>query len=260
MYYSLFQQHVHHLLAISTERTGGFSVGNYASLNMCNYTGDDSEQVKNNRLRFCEQHNIDPKKLFSPRQTHSNNLLVIDEAFLKLTTEKQTTLLEGVDALITAQKSICIGINTADCVPVLLFDPERNVIAVAHAGWRGTVARIAAKTAQQMIQDFQCRAENLLVAIGPSISAANYEVGNDVLAEFVKADFPTGKCFTKATNSDKLQLDLWAANRWQLEELGILPEHIEVAGICTFAQADTYFSARKLGINSGRIASCLMMK
>ena len=111
-----------------------------------------------------------------------------------------------------------------------------------------------------MIQEFQCRAENLLVAIGPSISAANYEVGNDVLAEFVKADFPTGKCFTKTPNSDKLQLDLWAANRWQLEELGILPEHIEVAGICTFDQADTYFSARKLGIHSGRIASCLMMK
>ena len=259
MHYQLFEAHKN-LVGFTTERDGGVSVGNYQSLNLCHYVNDNPEHVARNRQIVCEQLGIDAAQLIFPRQTHSNHLLVIDEKFLKLTAKKQTALLEGVDALITVQKSICIGINTADCVPVLLFDPERNVIAVAHAGWRGTVARIAAKTAQQMIQEFQCRAENLLVAIGPSISAANYEVGNDVLAEFVKADFPTGKCFTKAPNSDKLQLDLWAANRWQLEELGILPEHIEVAGICTFDQADTYFSARKLGIHSGRIASCLMMK
>lgn len=259
MNYSLFKPHKE-LFAMTTERDGGVSTGNYQSLNLCHYVNDMPENVMRNRQLFCDKFSIDFNHLIFPRQTHSDHILVIDKKFLKLTAKKQTALLEGVDALITAQKSICIGINTADCVPVLLFDPERNVIAVAHAGWRGTVARIAAKTAQQMIQDFQCRAENLLVAIGPSISAANYEVDNDVLAEFVKADFPTGKCFTKAPNSDKLQLDLWAANRWQLEELGILPEHIEVAGICTFAQADTYFSARKLGIHSGRIASCLMMK
>lgn len=259
MNYSLFKTH-ERLLAITTERNGGVSTGNYESLNLCHYVNDNPENVTRNRQIFCNNLGIDASQLIFPRQTHSDHILVIDEKFLKLTTKKQTPLLEGVDALITAKKSICIGINTADCVPVLLFDPEREVIAVAHAGWRGTVARIAARTARQMIQNFRCSAENLLVAIGPSISAANYEVGNDVLAEFVKADFPTGKCFTKAPDSDKLQLDLWAANRWQLEELGILPEHIEVAGICTFDQADTYFSARKLGINSGRIASCLMMK
>lgn len=259
MHYQLFRAHTN-LIAFTTKRKGGVSLGNYDSLNLCHYVNDNPEHVTRNREIVCEQLGIDSVQLIFPRQTHSDHFLVIDEKFLKLTTKKQTALLEGVDALITAEKSICIGINTADCVPVLLFDPEREVIAVAHAGWRGTVARIASRTAQHMIQDFRCSAENLLVAIGPSISAANYEVGNDVLAEFVKADFPTGKCFTKAPDSDKLQLDLWAANRWQLEELGILPEHIEVAGICTFDQADTYFSARKLGIDSGRTASCLMLK
>jgi len=259
MHYQLFEPHTN-LVAITTERDGGVSTGNYQSLNLCHYVNDLPENVTRNRQLFCDKLNIHHNQLVFPRQTHSDRLLVIDAHFLQQSTEKQSALLEGVDALITAEKNICIGINTADCVPILLFDSKQQVIAVAHAGWRGTVARIAAKTAQQMIQQFHCAAEDLLVAIGPSISQKNYEVGNDVFAEFVKADFPTGKFFSKNPHSDKLQLDLWAANRWQLEELGILPEHIEVAGICTFDQADTYFSARKLGIQSGRIASCLMLK
>lgn len=259
MHYQLFEAHKN-LVSFTTERYGGVSVGNYQSLNLCHYVNDNPEHVARNRQLFCDKLNIHHNQLVFPRQTHSDRLLVIDAHFLQQSTEKQTALLEGVDALITTEKNICIGINTADCVPILLFDPKQQVIAVAHAGWRGTVARIAAKTAQQLIQQFQCAPETLLVAIGPSISAANYEVGNDVLAEFVKADFPTGKFFSKNLHNGKLQLDLWEANRWQLEEVGILPKHIEVANICTFDQADTYFSARKLGIHSGRIASCLMMK
>lgn len=259
MHYQLFEQHTN-LVAVTTERDGGVSTGNYQSLNLCHYVNDLPENVTRNRQLFCDKLNIHHNQLVFPRQTHSDRLLVIDAHFLQQSTEKQTVLLKGVDALITTEKNICIGINTADCVPILLFDPKQQVIAVAHAGWRGTVARIAAKTAQQLIQQFQCAPETLLVAIGPSISQKNYEVGNDVLAEFVKADFPTGKFFSKNLHNGKLQLDLWEANRWQLEEVGILPKHIEVANICTFDQADTYFSARKLGIHSGRTASCLMLK
>lgn len=259
MTYQLFKDYKQ-LLAITTERLGGVSVGNYQSMNLCHYVNDNAVHVAKNRELFCRKYEIASDKLIFPRQTHGNRILVIDAHFLQQSVEKQTVLLKGVDALITTEKNICIGINTADCVPILLFDPKQQVIAVAHAGWRGTVARIAAKTAQQLIQQFQCAPETLLVAIGPSISQKNYEVGNDVLAEFVKADFPTGKFFSKNPHSGKLQLDLWEANRWQLEEVGILPKHIEVANICTFDQADTYFSARKLGIHSGRTASCLMLK
>ena len=259
MTYQLFKDYKQ-LLSITTERRSGVSIGNYHSMNLCHYVNDNAVHVAKNRELFCKQHGIASDKLMFPRQTHGNRILLIDTPFLQQSVEKQTALLEGVDALITADKNICIGINTADCVPVMLFDPEHEVIGLAHAGWRGSVTFIAAKTALQMIRQFKCKPENLLVAMGPSISAKNYDVGNDTLMEFIKADFPTGKFFSKNLHNGNLQLDLWEANRWQLEEVGILPKHIEIAGICTFDQADTYFSARKLGIDSGRTASCLMLK
>ena len=167
MHYQLFEQHTN-LVAVTTERDGGVSTGNYQSLNLCHYVNDLPENVTRNRQLFCDKLNIHHNQLVFPRQTHSDRLLVIDAHFLQQSTEKQTALLEGVDALITTEKNICIGINTADCVPILLFDPKQQVIAVAHAGWRGLVAHIGAKPARQLIQHIQRPTVTWFVGVGPS--------------------------------------------------------------------------------------------
>jgi YfiH family protein len=166
--------------------------------------------------------------------------------------------LEGVDALITNLSQVCIGVTTADCVPVLLFDKVNNVIAAVHAGWRGTCSRIVEKTIQLMITIFGTEPNNVFASIGVSISPEVYNVGHELIEEFEKAKFPVKEIFNSSEN--QLFLDLWKANKWLLMQTGVPENQIEIAGICSFTNSNDYFSARKLCIKSGRMLSGIMLK
>ena len=141
-------------------------------------------------------------------------------------------------------------------VYVLLYDKERQVIAAIHAGWRGTVGRIVEKTIEVMRIQYGTEGKDLVACIGPSISLESFEVGDEVYAAFEEAGFDMTRI---ARRYEKWHLDLWEANRVQLLANGVLPEHIEVAGICTFQCYEDFFSARRLGIKSGRILSGIML-
>jgi hypothetical protein len=160
--------------------------------------------------------------------------------------------------LITNQPGICLCVQTADCVPVLLFDPKEKVISVVHAGWRGTVKRIAEEAVQKMISKYGSSAENILALIGPSIGPEVYEVGDEVVRQ-VHRNIPGAEKTLMKGKNEKFHFNLWKANRNILLDSGLMPENIQIAGECSFSENEKYFSARRDGAETGRIVSGIMM-
>ena len=239
---SFFESLNKQLKAVSSSRKGGISVGNYSSLNLCHYVGDEEEHIEKNRQHFCRFMDISPDRLYFPRQTHSDRVLNLNDDFLKLSSTEQLQQLEGVDALVTDERQIGIGIFTADCVPVFLYDTVRQAIGMVHAGWRGTFAQIVSKTILLMQEAFNTDPKNLVAALGPCISQKNYAVGDELYDVFYKACFPVKELFIRKPLTSKWHFDLRAANRWLLMEAGVPNQQIEMSDICTYDQSDIYFS------------------
>ena len=179
------------IFGFTTTRHGGVSGGSYASLNLGAFAGDDAGNVAENRNRLCRSIGIDSRWLFLPHQVHGSDLLYIDDAFLTLPEARQQELLDGKDAVITTVKNSCVGVTTADCVPVLLYCPQKGVVAAIHAGWKGTVSRIASSCVKYMQEQLQVVPENLYAVIGPSISVECFEVGEEVVERFREARYPS---------------------------------------------------------------------
>ena len=238
------------IFAFSTTRHGGCGEGTYATFNCTHYCGDCPENVKANLEILVTSMPTRPHAFIIPRQTHTTNVRVIEDVFCQ-------EELQDVDAVVTNLKNVCLCVSTADCVPVLLYDKEKQVVAAIHAGWRGTVGRIGEKTLEVMKSHYGAEGKDVIACIGPSISLESFEVGDEVYAAFEEAGFDM-TCI--ARKYKKWHLDLWEVNRLQLLAYGILPENIEVAGVCTYQCHEDFFSARRLGIKSGRILSGIMMK
>ena len=271
-----------HVVAFSTTRHGGVSKGNYSSFNINHYCGDNPEDILKNQQLLCEQLGIEPNRLVYPHQTHQTVVRQITGGFLTLGKQQQDELLEGVDALVTDVRGVCIGVSTADCIPIIIYDPDHHAVATVHAGWRGTVARIAQKTVDVMRSTFNSIPSNLSAVVGPGISLKNFEVGDEVYETFLQAGFSmemiarqyhvvgqydnlhfNGEQFPNGKLSNcqmKWHLDLPLCNSLQLQECGLKKEKIQMSGICTFDQCDDYFSARRLGINSGRIFTGALLR
>lgn len=246
------------VVAFCTTRHGGCSVGNYGSFNINPYCGDSAEAVAANKKELCGLLGVDEERLVLPHQTHQTQVRQIAEDFFSLSDATRTMLLEGVDALMTNVKGICIGVSTADCIPIIIYDAEHEASCVVHAGWRGTVARIVEKALQAMALAYGTSADALKVCIGPGISLDKFEVGDEVYRQFAEAAFPMQSVASMI--GEKWHIDLWECNRLQLLGLGVLPENIFVSGICTYTQHTDYFSARRLGIESGRIFTGILMR
>lgn len=242
-----------------TTRRGGVSTGNYAGMNPGLYTTDLPENIDKNRRILCEALQIDLSRLITPHQTHSDRIAVIDEAWLAQDPVEQVRSLEGIDALVTHVPDFYVTVSTADCVPVLLYASDKRVVAAVHAGWRGTVAAIVQKTIKRMVEIYGCDVSCLQIAIGPSISLKSFEVGTELVETFRASEVwtkeDTETLFWIHPDTHKYHIDLWRANRLQLLYEGVEESHILQADLCTYEQVDELFSARRLGINSGRILS-----
>ncbi len=228
----------------------------YSSFNITHYCGDAPVHVAACRKELCEHLGIDDRFLLLPRQTHTDNVQVIDAKFFEVFPQLQPTLLDNQDALVTNLKGVCIGVSTADCVPVLMVDAEAEVIAAVHAGWRGMVKRIPIKALREM-EKLGAVASRIKAVIGPSIALDSFEVGEEVVDEFLDNGFHP--CIL-SRQWQKPHIDLWAACSMQLEEAGVPLRNQQIAGIDTYEQSDKFFSARRLGIYSGRIFTGIMMK
>lgn len=260
--------HFYHLgagvRAFSSTRHGGFSKGHYASFNINHYCGDSEESISKNRALLCNLLGIKDEHLLMPHQVHLTEIRAFDKAFLSLPIEEQKTRLEGVDAVMTNVPGVCIGVSTADCIPVLLYDKVRRASCAIHAGWRGTVKRIVEKSVAKMISVYGSRPEDIVAQIGPGIHLESFEVGDEVYETFAKEGFAMetiSQRFPAADGSsiEKWHIDLPMCNRQQLLSKGIPQSQISVSEVCTFQQFETYFSARRLGINSGRIFTGILM-
>lgn len=229
-------------------REGGTSKGETGALNVSYNVGDDPENVGQNRSILAKAMEVGIEDLVFPQLTHTNNVVHIERGY-------DQEAIKNTDALITRTPGICIVVTAADCVPILLFDPENRAIAAIHAGWKGTVGHIVSKTITAMEEAFGTDPGSLRVGIGPSISPAVYEVGEEVIEE-VKKSFHEEEhmLLIPSEVQGKARFNLWEANILQLKRLGVKGSNTELAGICTYSNKDQFFSAR-FSRDSGRFAA-----
>ena len=212
---------------------GGKSKNIYKSLNCGPGSKDLSSNVKKNLKIVKKKINKSSKKIFLLHQVHSNKFIYIDDKY-KLKTKPK------VDAVITNQRNLPIAVLTADCVPILICDNKKNIIAAIHAGWKGAYKGIINKVIKYMIKK-GCNVKNITAVIGPAISVKNYEIKNDFKKKFLKKDKNNKKFFKTRTN--KLYFDLTKYIRSLLLENKI--ENIEKINIDTFDINNKFFSARR---------------
>lgn len=242
--------------AFSTSRHGGVSMGNYGTFNVNAYCGDDVAAITRNRQLLCQWlHLGDERNLIIPHQTHGTAVCKVDETFLSLSEEARRERLEGVDAVMTDVPQVCIGVSTADCTPIIIFDEDHQAACAVHAGWRGTVARIVLKAVEAMGKAYGSRPKSMRAVIGPCISLRHFEVGQEVYDQFSDAGFPMDRI---AVRYEKWHIDLQMCNWLQLQEAGV--QVISKSDICTYECVDDFFSARRMGINSGRIFTGVLMQ
>ena len=248
------------LFHFSTTCNGGLSEGSYSSFNLGEYSGDIPENICKNRQHLAAILGISSDNLLLPCQTHEDKVLIVDSDFMSLPKILQNEQMKGVDAMITNQKNVCIGVTTADCVPLLIFDPVKNVLATIHAGWRGTVAKIVTKTIEQMVKAYTCNPNDLKVGIAPAISQNCFEVGDEVVTEFSDIGFLMDDISYRHPETGKIHIDLCRANALLLTASGILSTNIEFSGMCTYSNPELFFSARRQTIKSGRMVTGGILK
>ena len=252
-YYDLSER----VTAFSSTRHGGVSEGSYGTFNVNGYCGDEPDHIAQNRKALCKLLQIKTDRLIMPHQVHGTGITQISKTFFLLSEDIRRSATEGIDALITNVPGVCIGVSTADCIPIIIYDPEHHAAGVVHSGWRGTVANIAEAAVASMVRSYHSKPESLLAVIGPSISCRNFEVGDEVYDAFASAGYPMD---TIAVREEKWHIDLPKCCRLQLEAMGIPSANIRMTDICTYDHTDDYFSARKLGIASGRILTGIVLR
>ncbi len=218
------------------------------------HTGEAKDNIIANRKRLREVLFAGNSAVFvTANQTHGDHIAVLDKKEMR-GWDGLDDAVEDCDALITDQVGVILTILTADCVPVLLYDPLRKVVAAVHAGWKGTEAEIVSKTIEIMRERFLSNPSDILAGVAPAIGKCCYEVGEDVASHFFDHPDTMERC------GEKYMLDLPLINKKQMMASGLLEEHIEMSGICTACEVEHYFSYRKEQGCSGRFMSMIGMR
>lgn len=232
-------------------RKGGSSPAPFASLNLGGNVGDDPKAVRSNHERMYAALGVDDARACSVWQVHGVDVVIAEKPV------PGRRWLARADAMMTDHTDIPLSMRFADCTPILLHDPVRGVIAMAHAGWRGTVQGMAAHTVRAMTQTYGSCPADIRAGIGPSIGPRRYQVGEEVV-EAACAYFGTADGLFRRDPADgTAYFDLWAANRLDLERAGV--ESVEVAEICTAERTDEFFSHRAEKGRTGRFGAVLCL-
>jgi YfiH family protein len=256
--FDIFDQHKS-VTCVITTRIGGTSSGPFASLNLGARSGDDPSAVRDNRAQLSMLTNGFPDLLTFGRQVHGSDVAVVTGSTIGSGATDADSALPDTDAMVTDMPDVPLVVLVADCCSVSLYDPAKNAVGVAHAGWRGTVAGIAAAAVNKMVDQFQSRPEDLLVGIGPSIGRCCYEVGSEVCDRF-SVSFPdlADRVFDRPGDRNA-RFDLQEANRLILSSVGVDDDRIEVAGLCTSCRTDLFYSHRAEDGNTGRFGALIML-
>ena len=237
-----------------TTRHEGVSRPPYNSLNLGGNTLDSTHNVEGNRSLLARSLGATLDHFLTVTQVHGTDLLVIDAPnpelshFLKL----------ECDGIVTNQPGIMIAVCVADCVPILLHDPVKGVIAALHAGWQGTVGNIAGKGVEAMVSMFGCSHRDIVAAIGPAVSQCCYEVDAPVRDAFKKSG-AAWELISKEQGDGKWMLDLSAANRRLLVDAGLTTGQIETEELCVCCNQELFFSYRRDGGDTGRQVGFIML-
>lgn len=229
------------------------------NFNMGLHTAQDTQAVIKNRQKFASDFNLQLNQLVCAKQTHSDHLVKVTKAQAGAGSIDYETAIEDCDALYTKDKGVCLSIFTADCVPVLMFDPIKEIICVVHAGWQGTVKEVTAKSIAYLKEHEDVNPANLKITIGPAICQNNFEVGIDVIEKMHQMSFDTEPFYTYNNDTLKAYVDNKGLNIQQCLNEGVLKENITVDKNCTYANQENFFSYRQ-DKNCGRHMSFLMMK
>lgn len=239
-------------------RLGGVSPAPWDSLNLGAARGDEPAHVAENFRRFCAAVGADPAGLVKNHQVHSG--LIRRAGPADRLSDPAAPGTAQADGLITDQPGVCLTIFSGDCIPVLLYDPVRRVIAAAHAGWRGTAAGIAARAVEAMVRDYGCDPEHILAAIGPGIGPCCFETHADVPEGLRSGLGADAEGFIRPLpGGEKFRVDLKGANARFLVRAGLSPAHIALCSACTACRPDLFWSHRKLGARRGSMASVIQL-
>jgi YfiH family protein len=232
-------------------RHGGLSPEPWGSLNVGGTVGDEIERVRENRKISFRAMGCPPDSIFDVWQVHSADVVCatgprqLDEPYLK------------ADTILTDAPDVTLFMRFADCVPLLLHDPRKGVIGVAHAGWMGTLRDVAHATIDAMKKNYGSHPDDIRVGIGPSIGPDHYEVGGDVIQQ-VKQKFGHDAEQVLHAHNDRVHFDLWTANRMLLERAGV--HQIEVSGICTACNTQDWYSHRAEKGRTGRFGALISLQ
>ena len=229
-------------------RKGGVSPKPWSSLNLGGTVGDEPTNVRENLARLLSASGFEEGQLAQVRQIHSKKVIQVDQP---------VDAAEEGDAIITDRKGILLLMRFADCVPILFFDPEKWAIAIAHAGWKGTLKGVVAEVVKTMGSLYGSDPGKLRVGIGPSIGPDHYLIGEDVITK-VQKTFPDEFGQVLRETPDGVKLDLWKSNEIHLRKMGV--RQIEIAGICTGCDTSLWFSHRAEEGKTGRFAAVIGLK
>ena len=235
---TLFSPHKNIRFGMST-RCGGVSPPPY-NLNMSFKVGDEKERVLQNRQRFFGQLGISTDRLAIPNQVHGSEVIKVSSP----------GIYDACDGLITSFVNVFLTVTVADCVPVFIFDPDRNAVAVVHAGWRGSKAGIVKNAISSMVREFGTVTSVLLAYVGPSAGVCCYEIGNDIAEQF-------DEMYIVRRAGRNPHLDMRAIQMDDLLDAGVKMNNIEMSHYCTICAPDLLHSYRLYGRQSGRMMGVL---
>ena len=238
-------------------RLGGVSEGMWASLNLGTKRGDDPDHVRENCRRFLSAIGAEGGKLVKTNQVHGCTVRVVTSADWKEDICEPVSF--EADGLMTAMPGVTLMISSADCIPVLFYDPARRVVAAAHAGWRGTAAGIVTRVVERMEEVYGCDPSDILAAIGPGICANCFETHEDVPNAMMASMGTSVLQHIQIKENGKFSVNLKGINAQLLEMAGLREENISVCDACTACDTEKYWSHRKVGNNRGSMASAIQL-
>ena len=237
-----------------TTRLGGVSTGALSSLNISFHRGDNDENVVENIRRLGDAVGFDPRKMVLSHQVHSDTIRAVtaDDCI-----GHDHHCYPQCDALITNTPGLCLMIFTADCTPILLYDPVTGAVGAVHAGWRGTALDLAGKTVRAMEAAYGCKAENIRAAIGPNIGFCCFQTDADVPQAMEKTYGNAAQPCIRP-HGDKYYVNLKAINALSLKNAGVT--HIEISDACTVCQHQRFWSHRVTGGLRGSQGAVILCK
>jgi YfiH family protein len=249
-YYSfeIFSSAVTH--AVFT-RHGGVSPAPWHSLNLGGSVGDDPAHVAENRERVFNSMGRNPATIQDVWLVHGTDIVYAD------TPRPFREPSARADIIFTDNPNVSLFMRFGDCVPILLHDPKKKVIGIAHAGWMGTMRGVVQAAVDGMQSHYGCKPENIIAGIGPSIGVDHYEVGADVISQF-QEKYNHDADHVLQTRNGSTYLDLWTANAIQLKNAGV--EQIQVSGVCTACHLDDWFSHRAEKGKTGRFGALMALQ